>query len=168
MLGDPALCSPSLDLWIRHIILLAPFIPFLILFCNVVETSDSSDLDYLQRFVDTLHRMAQYPRYATCSKQLRILSALYDVAAKYVEAKARGKSGDMIDGHFTDLDFNNYVNGDEFLFSNDDANQASGFQSRSMQAQIPDDFVMELDTPGAQLESWFHQSHQMMRLLDGS
>ncbi|KAJ5515587.1 hypothetical protein N7527_007147 [Penicillium freii] len=51
-------------------------------------------------------------------------------------------------------------------------NQASSFQPRAtmlaMQQQIPDDFTMELDTPGVQLGSWFHQSHQMMRLLDDS
>ncbi|CAG8892398.1 unnamed protein product [Penicillium egyptiacum] len=110
MLADAASWSPSLGIWVNEVVLLAPFIPFLILFCNIVETSDSSDLHHLQRLVDSSHSIAQSPRYSACSKQLRILKALYDVAAKYVEAKARSQSGDMIRGQFTDLDMKMCLN----------------------------------------------------------
>ncbi|CAI7606589.1 unnamed protein product [Penicillium viridicatum] len=206
MLTDAALWSPSLDFWVNEVILLAPFMPFLVLFCNVIETSNSSDLDQLQQLVVSLQSMAQSPRYSACSKQLRILKALYDVAAKYVEAKAKGQSGEMISDPFTDLNMDTYLNGNTVWFGADSdspelftapdiwslheaqtpaaassagitedrgqqvMNQASSFQPRAtmlaMQQQIPDDFTMELDTPGVQLGSWFHQSHQMMRLLD--
>ncbi|OQE29192.1 hypothetical protein PENFLA_c004G09775 [Penicillium flavigenum] len=205
MVSDATSWSPSLDIWVNEVVILAPFMPFLILFCNIIEISDSSDLAYLQRLVDGLHSMAQSPRYSSCSKQLRILKALYDVAAKYVEAKARSQAGDMDSGQFTDLDMNTYLNSNTVWFGSDShspslstapdswsldgtqkpvaapagtteaqgqqaMNQASGFQTRgsslAMQQQIPDDFITGLDTPGVQLGSWFHQSHQMMRLLD--
>ncbi|KOS46336.1 hypothetical protein ACN38_g2692 [Penicillium nordicum] len=206
MLTDAALWSPSLDLWVNEIILLAPFMPFLILFCSVIETLNSSDMDQLQQLVVSLQSMAQSSRYSACSKQLRIFKALYDVAAKYVEAKAKGQSGEMISDPFTDLDMDRYLNGNTVWFGADSnspglftapytwsldgthtpaaassagttedrgqrlMNQASSFQPRAtmsaMQQQMPDD--LELDTPGVQLGNWFHQSHQMMRLLDDS
>ncbi|KAF4764121.1 hypothetical protein HAV15_001652 [Penicillium sp. str.  len=206
MLADAVLWSPNLDIWVNEIILLAPFMPFLILFCSIIETSNSSDLDRLRQLVDSLQSMAQSPRYSACSKQLRILKALYDVAAKYVEAKAKGQSGDVPSDPFTDLDMDMYLKGNAVWFDADPhspglltapetwsvdgvqtpaaassagttedqgqqvTNQALSFQPRAtistMQRQIPDDFTMELDTPGVQLGSWFHQSHQMMRLLD--
>ncbi|CAG7955590.1 unnamed protein product [Penicillium nalgiovense] len=151
--------------------------------------------------------MAQSPRYSACSKQLRILKALYDVGAKYVEAKARSQAGDMDSSQFTDLDMNTYLNSNTVWFGSDShspslstapdtwslggsqkpaaapagttegqdqkaMHQLSEFQSRAnplaMQPQIPDNFITGLDTPGVQLGSWFHQSHQMMRLLDDS
>lgn len=208
MLADTALWSPSLDIWVNEIILLAPFMPFLIMFCNIIETSDSSDLDRLRQLVDGLQSMAKSPRYSACSKQLRILKALYDVAAKYVEAKAKGQSGDMSRDPFTDLDMGTYLNSNTVWFGADShspslftaphtwpidgtqtpavassagttedqgkqaMNQAVNFQPRAtistMQPQIPDASTMELDTPGVQLGSWYHQSHQMMRLLDDS
>lgn len=119
MLADAALWSPSLDIWVNEIILLAPFMPFLILFCSIVETSNSSDLDRLRQLVDSLQSMAQSPRYSACSKQLRILKALYDVAAKYVEAKAKGQSGDVPSDPFTDLDMDTYLNSNTVWFGAD-------------------------------------------------
>ncbi|KAJ6188326.1 hypothetical protein N7519_003234 [Penicillium mononematosum] len=116
MVSDATSWSLSLDMWVNEVVILAPFMPFLILFCNITETSDLSDLAYLQRLVDGLHSMAQFPRYASCSKQLRILKTLCDVAAKYVEAKARSQSGDMDSGQFTDLDMNTYLNSDTVWF----------------------------------------------------
>lgn len=208
LLADAALWHPSLGIWVNEIILLAPFMPFLILFCNIIETSNSSDLDRLRQLVDSLQSMAQSPHYSACSKRLRILKPLYDVAAKYVESKTKGQSGGMPRDSFTDLDMDTYLDSNTVWFGTDShspelftapetwsldrpqtpaaassdgttedqghpaMNQASNFQPRAtistMQPQVPDDFIMELDTPGVQLGSWFYQSHQMMRLLDDS
>ncbi|KXG51557.1 Transcription factor [Penicillium griseofulvum] len=119
MLGDMELQSPSLDRWISEIIFLAPFMPFMILFCNVIETSDLSHLDHLQRLVDNLQSMARSQRYSTCSKQLQILNALCDVARKFVETKATRKPEGLMGGHVTDLDINNYLDGNELWFDNE-------------------------------------------------
>lgn len=119
MLADAALWFPRLDIWVNEIILLAPFMPFLILFCNIIETSDSSDLDRLRQLVDGLQSMAQSPRSSARSKQLRILKALYDVAAKYVEAKAKGQSGDMSSDPFTGLEMGTYLNSNTVWFGAD-------------------------------------------------
>ncbi|KAL3442322.1 hypothetical protein BJX65DRAFT_299074 [Aspergillus insuetus] len=82
--------SQSLDLWVNQILLLAPFMPFLILLCSIVEAKYGSDLENLHRLIDSLHRLAQHPRYSSCNRQLRIFEALYNVAAKYIEIKAPG------------------------------------------------------------------------------
>ncbi|KAL5356636.1 fungal-specific transcription factor domain-containing protein [Aspergillus floccosus] len=118
-LGHAAPQSSSLDLWVNEILLLAPFMPFLILFCNIVRTSDPSDLAHLQGLVESLQSMAQSPCYSACSKQLRIFKALYEVAAKYVEAKARRRSMGMVDGRFTDFDINTHTNNDNVWCSAD-------------------------------------------------
>ncbi|KAL3496321.1 hypothetical protein BJX62DRAFT_222020 [Aspergillus germanicus] len=76
--------SQSLDLWVNQILLLAPFMPFLILLCNMVEAEDASDLENLQRLIDSLHRLAEHPRYSSCDRQLCIFEALQNVAANIV------------------------------------------------------------------------------------
>ncbi|GFG03281.1 protein STB5 [Aspergillus udagawae] len=204
-LADATVWSPAHDIWISEVCLLASFMPFLILFCNIVETSDPSDLGYLRRLVDGLPKMAQSSRYSICIKQMRILKVLYDVATTYVKARTRRQSTDMTGGHFPDFDINTYPNDKSgtgpnspfpSLFTEPDAlslggaqklaaacptgtaedesqqvmSQTSGFQAShdflAMQSHLPGDFITELDTPGAQVGSWFHQSHQLMRLLD--
>jgi hypothetical protein len=119
MLGDMELQSHSLDRWISEIIFLAPFMPFVILFCNVIETSDLGDLDHLQRLVNGLQSMARSQRYSACSKQLQILNPLCDVARKFVETKARRKPEGLMSGHVTDLDINKYLDGNEIWFDNE-------------------------------------------------
>ncbi|KAH6840669.1 hypothetical protein B0I37DRAFT_384834 [Chaetomium sp. MPI-CAGE-AT-0009] len=89
MLPDEALNSIHLDLWINGGLLLLPFIPFNILFCSIVETANKADLRYLQGLVETLEALSAVPRYSSCTRQLRIFGALFNVASKYVEIKSK-------------------------------------------------------------------------------
>lgn len=66
----------------------SPFIPFIVLFCEIVETSESSDLGCLGALVETLQSASTSVHYPICGKQFRLFKALYDVAVKYVEVKA--------------------------------------------------------------------------------
>jgi hypothetical protein len=102
MLSDAAIWSTGLHEWVNEIFLLAPFIPLTILVCNVVDTADASDLGRLKGVVDGLQSLAQSPRYASCKRQLRIFKPLYDVAARYVEAKTSRESADTISSLFDD------------------------------------------------------------------
>ncbi|KAL4904324.1 hypothetical protein BDW74DRAFT_185639 [Aspergillus multicolor] len=91
--SSPVAPSRALELWISQVIQTAMFIPFLILFCNTVATSASSDLAYLRYLVEGLHSiaLARPPSdrsSGALNKQLRIFRALYHVAAKYVETKS--------------------------------------------------------------------------------
>lgn len=74
----------------------SPFIPFIILFCHVIETSDPSDLELMRGLTKTLEPTSNKPTHTTCSKQHRLFEALYEVAAKYVEV--RSSVGDVRGG----------------------------------------------------------------------
>lgn len=73
----------------------SPFIPFIILFCHIIETSEASDLEHMRGLVETLQSTSNSQEYNICGKQRRLFKALYDVAAKYVEVKSRADGGQM-------------------------------------------------------------------------
>lgn len=95
LLRNEELWSAHFDLWVNGAMLLSPFIPFNIVFCNVVETADQAGLDSLKALVDALDALSQTPRYSSCAKQLRVFKALHSVAAKYVEIKVRLPFGNL-------------------------------------------------------------------------
>ncbi|KAF9889991.1 hypothetical protein FE257_006671 [Aspergillus nanangensis] len=115
ILSDAAKWPTGLHEWVNEILLLAPFIPLTILVCNVVDTADASDLGRLKGVVDGLQSLAQSPRYASCNRQLRIFNHLYDVAARYVEAKTSRESTDTISTLFTNPDPDVYFDGDTWF-----------------------------------------------------
>lgn len=115
ILSDAAKWPTGLHEWINEILLLAPFIPLTILACNVVNTADASDLGRLKGVLDGLQSLAQSPRYASCNRQLRIFKPLYDVAARYVEAKTSRESTDAISSLFTNPDTDVYFDDDPWL-----------------------------------------------------
>lgn len=115
LLSDAAEWPTALHEWINEIVLLAPFIPLTILVCNVVETANASDLRRLKGVVDGLQTLAASPRYASCNRQLRIFKPLYDVAARFMEAKTSRESADMISDLFTNPDTDVYFDDDTWL-----------------------------------------------------
>lgn len=73
----------------------SPFIPFIILFCHIIETSEASDLEHMGGLVETLESASDTHGHNTCDRQRRLFKALYDVAAKYIEVKSRAGGGGM-------------------------------------------------------------------------
>lgn len=63
--------------------------PFLVMFCHVIETSEASDLEHMRGFVETLESVSNPRTHSTCLKQRALFKAVYDIAAKYVEAGSR-------------------------------------------------------------------------------
>lgn len=68
-------------------ILYAPFTPFIVLFCHVIETSNADDLRRLDRFTVGLQPVVSMSQ--GIEKLHRLCNVLYHVAALYVEAKAQ-------------------------------------------------------------------------------
>ncbi len=68
-----------------RIILYAPFVPFIVLFCQVIESKDTADLARLQAFVASLqiHSNISEP----VEKLRRLFQVLYGVASQYVESQ---------------------------------------------------------------------------------
>ncbi|KAL3456643.1 hypothetical protein BJX64DRAFT_293904 [Aspergillus heterothallicus] len=111
LLSKAATWPTSLDSWINEILLLAPFIPFMILVCTIVEARDAlGDLAHLRRVVGGLRTLAQSPRYRGCNRQLHIFDALYNVASKYVDLKTSAQPVDTIDYLLSDLCDYSYPN----------------------------------------------------------
>jgi hypothetical protein len=98
--------SPNIDILIHSGLLLSPFGPFTIVFCNIVESSDLNDLDLLQRLVSVLAVSSTSLRLIAFKPQARIFQALYDVAARYVEVKSDFAMRDILGDSTVGLDLN--------------------------------------------------------------
>ncbi|KAI1502061.1 hypothetical protein F5X99DRAFT_171753 [Biscogniauxia marginata] len=77
--------------YIHWTILYAPFIPFIVIFCLVIETSDAGDLGRLADFVTSLASARDVS--PPVGKLFQLCQVLYNVALLYVEAKAREQLG---------------------------------------------------------------------------
>lgn len=72
-------------------LLFAPFIPFIVVFCHVIETRDKEDIDRLGAFVTSIHPAAAASDAA--AKLHRLFQVLHGVAARWVELPARYDDG---------------------------------------------------------------------------
>lgn len=68
-------------------LLSAPFVPFIVIFCHVIETSNTVYLSKLASLVDLL-KVATPNLPGAYGKQCSIFTLMYEVACKYVEARA--------------------------------------------------------------------------------
>ncbi|KAF5005920.1 hypothetical protein FDECE_7678 [Fusarium decemcellulare] len=107
-LTDEKFLSSYFELYINWAFLQSPFIPFIVLFCHMIEASDPADLRCLGNLVETLQSVSSNAHYSICQKQLSIFKALYDVAVKYFDVKAAAERGSMLSSQ--DLAFNPYAN----------------------------------------------------------
>lgn len=67
----------------RRTLLFAPFIPFIVMFCQVIETQDQNDLAHLHAFVTSIQKAPAVSEAA--GKMHRLFQVLYSVALRYVE-----------------------------------------------------------------------------------
>ncbi|RSL69291.1 hypothetical protein CEP53_002264 [Fusarium sp. AF-6] len=162
LLADQASESLILDFWVNTALLLSPFVPFNILFCNIVETSEPSDLQLLARFVGALEVSAAIPRFsAACRRQLPIFRSLYDVAAKYIEAKAKVyQQHSSTNNAVTGMGMESGMRTEQSVLTGTEDTSQDGVN------HTPDDFGVEMDLSSAEIGDWFYQNQQMMRLLE--
>ncbi|KAL2813191.1 hypothetical protein BDW59DRAFT_167593 [Aspergillus cavernicola] len=71
-------------------ILYSPFVPFIVLFCHIIEVSSWVDLDRLEEFVVSLE--SNCPLSTAISKLHRLCQVLSNVARLYIEAKAQAQT----------------------------------------------------------------------------
>ncbi|KAI1778847.1 fungal-specific transcription factor domain-containing protein [Hypoxylon cercidicola] len=80
--------DPSLKIvYIHWTILYAPFIPFIVIFCLVIETSSAEDLGRLAVFVQSLETAS--PLSQSIFKLHQLCQVLYNIAQLYIEAKSQ-------------------------------------------------------------------------------
>ncbi|KAI0551686.1 hypothetical protein F4679DRAFT_572031 [Xylaria curta] len=139
--------------YIHWTILYAPFIPFIVIFCLVIETSDAADLARLHAFVTSLETACEVS--SSVRKLHQLCHVLYTVAALYVEAKAAQPvgGGSEFDVYLSQLGF---MPVDEGM---------TGLQT-GVVGLGEDGRVEGLGMQASSLEDWFSGKNYMMGLLE--
>lgn len=116
-------------------ILYAPFVPFIVIFCHIIETSNMADLQRLRDFIASLQ--------PTCAvsegvdKLHRLFSVLQNVATLYVEAKTKANSSEPQDTDMAPIgnEFDVYLSALGFMPVDGDLSAAQA-QAQVHQAQV--------------------------------
>ncbi|KAI1177761.1 hypothetical protein F4777DRAFT_595914 [Nemania sp. FL0916] len=149
--------------YIHWTILYAPFIPFIVLFCLVIETSSPEDLAQLAAFVRSLEPACAVS--ASVRRLHQLCQVLCTVAELYVEAKAADEPRGV--GN----EFDVYLSQLGFMPMDGVAGTATGdlLGGSMAEAELAGDGSMLNGNPVAQtsqLEDWFSGKNSMMGLLE--
>ncbi|KAI3327104.1 fungal-specific transcription factor domain protein [Xylariaceae sp. AK1471] len=142
--------------YIHWTILYAPFIPFIVIFCLVIETSDREDLGRLADFVKSLETACDVS--SSVRKLHQLCQVLHNVAELYVEAKALepvDPAGNEFDLYLSQLGFMP-VDDTTMMGIQTDLNGAGGNVDPQMRSLAQTN----------QLEDWFSGKNYMMGLLE--
>ncbi|KAI1841460.1 hypothetical protein JX266_012389 [Neoarthrinium moseri] len=140
--------------YLHWTILYAPFIPFIVIFCHVIETSSTSDLQLLEHFILSLKDSCQIS--AAVDKLHRLSKVLYHVALLYVEAKTQQSlDQDMVP---VGNEFDMYLS--QLGFMPMDETMAGGLGDTA-----PDDMTRNL-LQTTQLGDWFSGGNHIMGLVE--
>ncbi|KAK5627023.1 hypothetical protein RRF57_002738 [Xylaria bambusicola] len=143
--------------YIHWTILYAPFIPFIVIFCLVIETSDREDLTRLADFVRSLEPACEVS--PSVRKLHQLCQVLYNVAELYVEAKAAEGVGSEFDAYLSQLGFMPIdVDGGGMMGVQTGLDGGGNVQGLDEQ--------MRAVTQTNQLEDWFSGKNYMMGLLE--
>lgn len=157
----------------RRTILFAPFVPFIVILCQVMETGDSADLARLQAFVSSIQAAKEFTE--ASARLFRLFQVLYNVAFRYVEMRDNARPSEPaqttqeMDKYLTALGFppaglgggaerqpGEVGNSGAMGSLEDGANQAGPGTLNQM---------MWMGN-AAQLEDWFYSNQQMMGLVE--
>lgn len=156
-------------------LLYAPFIPFIVVFCQVIETRDEIDLSRLQSFVASIDTGPPVPDAA--ANMYRLFKALYRVALRYIEFR---DSTPPVDQPNAGAELNTCLNALGFthvglnhaqqeatglcLGRNEVARYATGADVMGgMEGQGVNPIWM---SNPAELEDWFNNSDQVMEFIE--
>ncbi|KAJ3548449.1 hypothetical protein NM208_g994 [Fusarium decemcellulare] len=164
--------------YVHWILLLAPFTPFIVLFCHAIECQDETDLSHLQAFISSIKSAPAASEAA--AKMHRLFQVLYNVALRYLEFQSsaskagQAQSKDTLNTYLTTLGLpilNQNVHQHDNLDLQPDA--TLGAESQQALHGGVDTFmgVDEIDPTVwmgnmAGLEEWFDGNHQLINLLD--
>ncbi|CCF38191.1 fungal specific transcription factor, partial [Colletotrichum higginsianum] len=181
-----------LESYLNWTLLSSPFIPFVVMFCHVVETCNQGDLDLLSDLVATLRSTTAETFSPAIKKELRLFSALYDVACSYMKLKTDSSSqpqpqpasGGPVD-HWS-LTAGSVQPPPALLqeaatpsgmasLPTETAAMGGGFSINDPQTvpewgpfTLPGDLTMEVDEQGSQLGNWLYVNNQMIRALENN
>ncbi|KAH2457207.1 hypothetical protein KXW63_002871 [Aspergillus fumigatus] len=172
-LGDRG--SPLLSVYINWTILFTPFIPFIVLFCHVIETGNLDDLSRMQTFVTTMEGSCHNS--GAIAKHHRLFQVFYSVAARYTElmsSSAPMEEGqrmlkNQVDAQLSALGLQpsgSYVLGQPTPETGPVASSAILGMEPSGHEQAPPSH--DWSQQGLFLGNWFSFNQQVMGLMDQS
>ncbi|KAH7155990.1 fungal-specific transcription factor domain-containing protein [Dactylonectria macrodidyma] len=165
--------------YVHWTLLFAPFVPFIVIFCHVIETQDHTDLAHLNAFITSIQAASSASEPA--AKMHSLFQVLHNIAARYVEChnstthKGRSKGMTQFDSHLATLGFPHVG-----IYDSDwQQQQQQQQQQQWQQAGSSGIEVMHNLEPGenanginpllwlgngVQLEDWFYTNQESMEL----
>ncbi|WYZ42252.1 hypothetical protein EsH8_V_001147 [Colletotrichum jinshuiense] len=176
-----------LETYVNWALLNSPFVPFIVLFCHIIETRNKSDLKLLEGLIETLQSASTDSFSIGIKKESRLFKVLYDVACSYLKLELKNTNAGMSqpvhdaslmvrqpDAALTPISMNPQGVA-QTPFS---SLEGSRVGPETMLGETPDwvtgysgmtgDLSMEIDEQGAQLGNWLYMNDQMMRALEDS
>ncbi|KAL6410631.1 hypothetical protein AUP68_07059 [Ilyonectria robusta] len=161
--------------YVQWTLLYAPFIPFIVVFCQVIETRDEIDLSRLQSFVASIDTGPPVPDAA--ANMYRLFKALYRVALRYIEFR---DSTPPVDQPNAGAELNTCLNalGFTHVGLNHAQQEATGLclgRNEVARYATGADVMGGMDGQGvnpiwmsnpAELEDWFNNSDQVMEFIE--
>ncbi|KAJ0140495.1 Glycerophosphoinositol permease 1 [Fusarium oxysporum f. sp. albedinis] len=77
--------------FVRRTIIYTPFVPLIVVFCNVIETSNPEDIRILGEFCESLKPLCGI--FEAIQELHDLCQVLYNLAISYVEAKSQSQGG---------------------------------------------------------------------------
>ncbi|KAJ5908453.1 hypothetical protein N7495_001135 [Penicillium taxi] len=165
-------------------IFIAPFVPFIVIFCHVIATSDGKDLSLLEDFIASLRPLCSFSQ--SVDRLHNLCSVLGSVARLYVEAKTRSQAGQDQSLVSVGQEFDVYLSalglapGFSQGYPQDDipplqsippdsSSQMAGLASTVLPQGLNQDSAtvdMSQAAQAAQLGNWFSGNQYMMNLLE--
>jgi hypothetical protein len=148
--------------YIHWTIMSVPFVPFIVIFCYVIETSSKDDLKLLEQFTNSLRISGAVS--GAVDKLYRLCRIMCDVAMLYVEAKQAETQAADVDMAPLGNDFDMYLSQLGFMppvQAEFDAAGGGGLSSAAM-----DGDMMSAPYQAEQLNDWFEGGRHMMGLVE--
>lgn len=157
-----------------RVILFSPFIPFIVLFCHVLETGDMEDLDRMRTFVDSIESARHQPN--VIAKHYRLFQVFHDVALRYTELKTasppsqdgQAETRTEMDAYLSALGFQPHAAPGSVAGNQSTIDSSSTWSPTMLTMQMrtnASEVNKEAESP-SQIAHWYSVSQQMMGLLD--
>ncbi|KAF5584304.1 fungal specific transcription factor factor [Fusarium pseudoanthophilum] len=157
-----------LDTYVYLALIHSPFVPFVVVFCHIIETCDRNGLELLESVIMTLQPTRSSAFSSGARKEFHLFKSLYDAARKYLEAR-------LSIGHGT------WQNASSFTYvpqqpalltpilnsqTSTSASLAGAAEYMPHQCEAAVGMDTDIHQYGAQPGNWLHMNNQMTRALE--
>lgn len=184
---DSGIPRQKLIISFSRTILYSPFVPFIVLFCHIIEVSSYSDLERIEEFVASLQPNCALSE--AISKMHRLCQVLSTVARLYLEAKSQALTQQDQSLASVGQEFDSYFTALGLAPPSDDAEMrlaagagagapgpanvpAAAAVAASLASEMPTEMrgmesqSLPINVPQTTLGNWFSGNQHMMGLLE--